>query len=40
MQAKNKARKEAKKAAKALQAVVREENIDKVKVKEKAKKQV
>jgi hypothetical protein len=40
MQAKNKARKEAKKVVKALQVVVREENIDKVKVKEKAKKQV
>jgi hypothetical protein len=37
-QAKNKARKETKKAAKVLQAAVKEENIDKVRVKEKAEK--
>ena len=36
VQAENKARKEAEKAAKALQAVVRKDNIDKVRIKEKA----
>jgi hypothetical protein len=39
MQAKNKARTKAEKAAKALQAAVREENINKVRIKEKAQMQ-
>jgi hypothetical protein len=38
-QAKNKARKETEKVAKALQAAVREENIDEVRAEEKAEKQ-